>query len=67
MVNEMIFEIQKEFDKHELSFMQIACKYNIPFIDVCTIHREYINQHIADHGFVEVESYDQVRYNSRGE
>ena len=65
-VSNMIFEIQKEFDKGELTLIQIAKKYGIPFVDVCTIRDEYMNQS-AEWGFVEVQSYEEVRFLSRGE
>ena len=60
----LVYDVQKELEKGELAFWEIASKYGITFMDVCSIKQEMDNQGFYDVGGM---TYDEVRFNSRGD
>ena len=41
-MDNLVFDIMDEFETFNLSFSQIAAKYNVTYDDVLTIYTEYL-------------------------
>lgn len=47
-MNNIIFDVMNEFETFNLSFTQIAAKYNMSYADVMEIYTEYMEMLLDD-------------------